>query len=130
MTIGEAMERVVEFETRAAALDYLKEHYEFAERAITSAAEREARKDHMAELYETMPLGAVVPAEVKAEVFRDVYDQWVAAGRPQASPRPKPLRLRIEPEGAAGPHWLTLLALLGWMRGVVDADVVGNVRAE
>lgn len=52
-------------------------------------------------------------------IHRDVHDQWVAAGRPTASPRPKPLRLRIEPEGPAGPGWLSLLALIGWMKGVV-----------
>ena len=33
--------------------------------------------------------------------------------------KPKPLRLRIEPTAPAGPHWLTLLATIGWIRGVV-----------
>lgn len=60
------------------------------------------------------------------ETARILYDEWVAAGRPKAPPRPKPLRLRIEPEGAAGPHWLTLLALIGWLRGVVTWDLNGE----
>jgi hypothetical protein len=34
----------------------------------------------------------------------------------------KPLRLRIEPSGPTGPHWLTLLCLCGWLRGVVDVE--------
>jgi hypothetical protein len=36
--------------------------------------------------------------------------------------RTKPLRLRIEPSGPTGPHWLTLLCLCGWLRGVVNVE--------
>jgi len=68
----------------------------------------------------------VVGRQLLRPVFREVYDQWVNAGRPTAPPRPRPLRLRIEPEGAAGPHWLTLLALIGWLRGVVEPGIVGG----
>lgn len=77
----------------------------------------------MAEMYERLPLvldlTRSAPKPVRDAVLRNVYDQWVAVGRPTASPRPKPLRLRIEPEGPAGPGWLSLLALIGWMKGVV-----------
>lgn len=38
--------------------------------------------------------------------------------------RRRMLRVRIEPTGATAPSWLTLLALVGWMRGVVVWDGV------
>lgn len=42
-----------------------------------------------------------------------------------ASPRPpKPLRLRLELSDAGGKPWLSLLALCGHLRGVVEPDPI------
>lgn len=38
--------------------------------------------------------------------------------------RRRMLRVRVEPTGTTAPSWLTLLALVGWMRGVVVWDGV------
>lgn len=64
--------------------------------------------------------------ELQRQAARQVYDEWVAAGRPCTPLRKRPLTVRFELAPGFGLAWLSLLALCCELRGgIVDAKGCG-----
>lgn len=62
-------------------------------------------------------------------VFRDTWERYKAGGAalmsqyvPPRTPPARGYRLRLHTDAVSGPHWLTLLAVCAYLRGVIVVE--------